>query len=192
VQHPVFWLLAGTFFICGLSTNGLVQTHFISLCGDYGLAPVPAASLLATIGIFDFVGTLASGWLSDRVDNRQLLFCYYGLRGLSLLWLPNSGFTLVGLSVFAVFYGLDWVATVPPTVKLATATFDKTRAPTIFGWVFAAHQLGAAVAAYGGGLARTVLLSYSPALYIAGTACLVAALSMRIGRGRGRLQPVAG
>jgi predicted MFS family arabinose efflux permease len=149
---------------------------------------VPAASLLATIGAFDFIGTLASGWLSDRYDNRRLLFWYYGLRRLSLLWLPHSGFTLVGLSLFAVFYGLDWVATVPPTVKLATATFDKPRAPTIFGWIFASHQLGGAVAAYGGGLARTVLLSYSPALYVAGLACLLAALAMVMGR-RGRDAP---
>jgi predicted MFS family arabinose efflux permease len=182
-HSPMFWLLAGTFFICGLSTSGLIQTHFISLCGDYGLAPVPAASVLAMIGAFDFIGTLASGWLSDRYDNRRLLFWYYGLRGLSLLWLPHSGFTLVGLSMFAVFYGLDWVATVPPTVKLATAAFDKARAPVIFGWIFAAHQLGGAFAAWGGGLSRTILLSYSPALYTAGAACLVAAASVMLVRG---------
>ena len=173
-----FWVLFGTFFVCGLSTNGLIQTHFISLCGDYGLSPVPAASVLATIGAFDFVGTIASGWLSDRFDNRKLLFWYYGLRGLSLLWLPHSGFTLVGLSLFAVFYGLDWVATVPPTVKLSAATFDKPRAAMIFGWIFAGHQLGGAVAAYGAGLARTVLASYSPALYAAGAACLLAAVGI--------------
>jgi sugar phosphate permease len=170
-----FWVLFGTFFVCGLSTNGLIQTHFISLCGDYGLSPVPAASVLATIGAFDFVGTIASGWLSDRFDNRKLLFWYYGLRGLSLLWLPHSGFTLVGLSLFAVFYGLDWVATVPPTVKLSAAAFDRQRAAMIFGWIFAGHQLGGAVAAYGAGLTRTVLASYSPALYAAGAACLLAA-----------------
>ncbi len=182
--NVTFWMLAGTFFVCGLSTNGLIQTHFISLCGDYGLQPVPAASMLAMIGAFDFVGTLASGWLSDRYDNRTLLFWYYGLRGLSLLWLPHSGFTLYGLSFFAMFYGLDWVATVPPTVKLATATFDKVRAPMIFGWIFAAHQIGGAVAAYGAGLARTVMLSYSPALYAAGAACLLAAVAVVLVRGK--------
>jgi len=109
----VFWLLAGSFFICGLSTNGLIQTHFISLCGDAGLGPVPAASVLAMMGAFDLIGTILSGWLSDRYDNRKLLFWYYSLRGLSLLWLPYSDFTLYGLSIFAMFYGLDWIATVP-------------------------------------------------------------------------------
>jgi MFS family permease len=171
----VFWVLAGTFFICGLSTNGLIQTHFISLCGDAGLGPVPAASVLAMMGAFDLVGTIASGWLSDRYDNRKLLFMYYGLRGLSLLWLPYSEFTLYGLSVFAMFYGLDWIATVPPTVRLAGATFGKEKAGMVFGWIFASHQLGAAVAAYGAGRVRTLLLTYNPALFAAGAACLVAA-----------------
>ncbi len=170
-----FWLLFGTFFVCGLSTNGLIQTHFISLCGDFGLAPVPAASVLAMMGAFDFVGTITSGYLSDRFDNRKLLFWYYGLRGLSLFWLPHSNFTLYGLSLFAMFYGLDWVATVPPTVKLVSSSFGKENAGMVFGWVFAGHQLGAAVAAYGAGLSRTFLLTYSPALYAAGAACLVAA-----------------
>jgi sugar phosphate permease len=170
-----FWLLFGTFFVCGLSTNGLIQTHFISLCGDFGLAPVPAASVLAMMGAFDFFGTITSGYLSDRFDNRKLLFWYYGLRGLSLFWLPHSNFTLSGLSIFALFYGLDWVATVPPTVKLTTQTFGKENGGMVFGWVFAGHQLGAAVAAYGAGMSRTFLLTYSPALYTAGAACLVAA-----------------
>ena len=173
-----FWVLFGTFFVCGLSTSGLIQTHFISLCGDYGMASVPAANMLAMIGAFDFVGTIGSGWLSDRYDSRKLLFWYYGLRGLSLLWLPQSGFTLYGLAVFAVFYGLDWVATVPPTVKLANASFDKHRGAMIFGWIFAGHQLGSASAAYGAGLTRTVMLTYSPALYAAGAACLVAAAAV--------------
>ena len=177
-RNPTFWVLFGTFFVCGLSTSGLIQTHFISLCGDYGLGAVPAASVLAMIGAFDFVGTIASGWLSDRFDNRTLLFWYYGLRGLSLLWLPHSDFTLYGLSLFALFYGLDWVATVPPTVKLANAAFDKRRGAMIFGWIFAGHQIGSAAAAYGAGLTRTVLLSYTPALYAAGIACLLAALSI--------------
>jgi MFS family permease len=177
-RNPTFWVLFGTFFVCGLSTSGLIQTHFISLCGDYGLAAVPAASVLAMIGAFDFVGTILSGWLSDRFDNRKLLFWYYGLRGLSLLWLPHSDFSLYGLSLFAMFYGLDWVATVPPTVKLASATFDKQRGAMIFGWIFAGHQLGSATAAYGAGLTRTTMLSYSPAIYAAGVACIVAACAV--------------
>jgi len=177
-KNPTFWTLAATFFICGLSTNGLVQTHFISLCSDFGMSPVPAASVLAMMGAFDFVGTIASGWLSDRYDNRKLLFWYYGLRGLSLFWLPHSEFSLYGLSLFAMFYGLDWIATVPPTVKLAGAAFGKERAGMVFGWIFAAHQVGAAVAAYGAGFVRAVAFSYTPALYIAGGACLVAALAI--------------
>jgi sugar phosphate permease len=174
--NPTFWILAGTFFICGLSTSGLIQTHFISLCGDNGLSAVPAASVLAMMGAFDFVGTILSGYLSDRYDNRKLLFWYYGLRGLSLFWLPHSTFTLYGLSLFALFYGLDWIATVPPTVKLAGAAFGRERAGMVFGWIFAAHQLGSAAAAYGAGLTRTLLLTYTPALYAAGAACVFASL----------------
>ena len=183
---PAFWVLAGTFFICGLSTNGLVQTHFISLCGDRGLGAVPAASVLSMMGVFDLFGTTLSGYLSDRFDNRKLLFWYYGLRGLSLFWLPYSEFTLSGLSLFAMFYGLDWIATVPPTVKLAAQEFGPERAPLVFGWVFAAHQLGAATAAYGAGWSRAVLASYSPALITAGAACLVAAVSILLLRGQAR------
>jgi len=177
-QNRTFWILAGTFFICGLSTNGLLQTHFISLCSDNGLSAVPAASVLAMMGAFDLVGTTVSGYLSDRYDNRKLLFWYYGLRGLSLFWLPFSTFTFYGLSIFAMFYGLDWIATVPPTVKLAAQEFGKEKAGMIFGWVFAAHQLGAATAAYGAGLTRTLLLTYNPALFAAGAACLVAAAAV--------------
>ena len=181
-----FWILAGTFFICGLSTNGLVQTHFISLCGDNGLSAVPAAGVLSMMGAFDLVGTTLSGYLSDRFDNRKLLFWYYALRGLSLFWLPYSTFTLYGLSMFALFYGLDWIATVPPTVKLAAQHFGKERAGLVFGWIFAAHQLGAAVAAYGAGLTRTLLLTYNPALFTAGAACLLAALAVLAMRSAGR------
>ena len=172
----VFWILFATFMICGLSTNGLIQTHFIPLCSDFGMAEVQAASVLAMMGAFDFVGTIASGWLSDRYDNRKLLFWYYGLRGLSLLFLPMSAFSLYGLSLFAVFYGLDWIATVPPTVKLAGQAFGRERAPLVFGWVFTAHQFGAAIAALGAGMSRDALASYLPAFYLAGAACLVAAL----------------
>ncbi len=170
-----FWILFATFFICGLSTNGLVQTHFIALCADYGMPAVAAASTLAMMGVFDFFGTIASGWLSDRFDNRALLAWYYGLRGLSLLYLPYSAFTFYGLSLFGVFYGLDWIATVPPTVRLSARAFGKERAGIAFGWIFAAHQLGAATAAYGAGLSRSVLLSYLPAFFAAGVMCLVAA-----------------
>jgi sugar phosphate permease len=190
-RNRTFWILAGSFFICGLSTNGLVQTHFISLCGDNGLSAVPAASVLSMMGAFDLFGTTLSGYLSDRFDNRKLLFWYYGLRGLSLFWLPYSTFTLFGLSTFAMFYGLDWIATVPPTVKLAAQEFGKERAGMIFGWVFAAHQLGAAVAAYGAGLTRTLLLTYNPALFAAGAACLVAAVMVLAIRRQARPVKVA-
>ncbi len=175
---PTFWVLAGTFFICGLSTNGLIQTHFIAFCGDYGVAAVTAASVLAMMGVFDFIGTVGSGWLSDRVDNRALLFVYYGLRGLALLYLPASSFSLPSLSLFAMFYGLDWIATVPPTVRLSAQTFGPNRAGVAFGWIFASHMLGASVAAFGAGVARTSLGAYTPAFYIAGAACIVAALSV--------------
>jgi sugar phosphate permease len=181
-RDRVFWVLFASFFICGLSTNGLIQTHFISLCGDAGLGPVPAASVLAMMGAFDLVGTILSGWLSDRYDSRYLLLWYYAARGLSLAWLPSSDFTLYGLSLFAVFYGLDWIATVPPTVRLAGQAFGRERAPMVFGWIFAGHQMGAAVAAYGAGRVRTLLLTYNPALYAAAAACGVAALLVLMAR----------
>jgi len=146
---------------------------------------VPAASVLAMMGAFDFVGTVLSGWLSDRYDNRKLLFWYYGLRGLSLFWLPHSEFTFYGLGLFAMFYGLDWIATVPPTVKLTAQHFGPQKVGLVFGWIFAAHQLGAATAAWGAGLTRTLLLTYTPALYAAGLACLLAAvMALVIGRAR--------
>ncbi|WP_035715819.1 MFS transporter [Azorhizobium doebereinerae] len=172
-----FWVLFGTFFICGASTNGLIQTHFVSLCGDFGMASVTAASMLALIGFFDFFGTIGSGWLSDRFDSRKLLFWYYGLRGLSLLYLPFTDFSFYGLSLFAVFYGLDWIATVPPTVKLIADRYGE-RANLVFGWVFAGHQIGAACAAYGAGFSRTVYQTYLPAFFVAGLLCLVAALAV--------------
>ena len=171
-----FWILFATFFICGASTNGLIQTHFVSLCGDYGLPAVTAASVLAMMGIFDFFGTIGSGWLSDRIDSRWLLFWYYGLRGLALLYLPHSDFTLGSLTPFAVFYGLDWIATVPPTLKLTAEKFGRDKASIVFGWVFAGHQLGAASIAFTAGFIRTHYASYLPAFLIAGTLCLAAAL----------------
>ena len=143
-KSRVFWILFATFFICGASTNGLIQVHLIPMCLDFGIPQVQAASLLAAMGIFDFFGTIVSGWLSDRYDNRYLLFWYYGLRGLSLLFLPFTDFSFYGLSLFAMFYGLDWIATVPPTVRLTAQRFGPERANLVFGWIFAGHQLGAA------------------------------------------------
>jgi predicted MFS family arabinose efflux permease len=172
----VFWILFATFFICGASTNGLIQVHLIPMCLDFGIPQVQAASLLAAMGVFDFFGTIFSGWLSDRYDNRWLLFWYYGLRGLSLLLLPFSDFSFYGLSLFAMFYGLDWIATVPPTVRLTAQRFGPERANLVFGWIFTGHQLGAAVAAFGAGLSRTLLATYLPAFFIAGLLCVAAAL----------------
>ena len=183
-----FWMLFGSFFVCGASTNGLIQTHFVSLCGDFGLGSVQAAGMLAAIGVFDVFGTVGSGWLSDRFDSRWLLFVYYGLRGLSLVALPFSNFDFYQLSLFAVFYGLDWVATVPPTVKLTTERFGE-RSNLVFGWVFAAHQLGAASAAFGAGLTRTEFETYLPAFFFSGVLCLVAAVGVVAVRERRR--PVA-
>ena len=181
-----FWLLSATFFICGASTNGLIGTHLIPAAMDHGMAEVAAASLLATVGIFDIIGTTASGWLTDRVNPRRLLFAYYGLRGLSLLVLPwafdSPNF---GLIVFIVFYGLDWVATVPPTVALTTDVFGREHGGIVFGWVFAAHQVGAAAAAYGAGAMREEFGDYLAAFTIAGALCLVAAgMSLQINRTR--------
>jgi predicted MFS family arabinose efflux permease len=179
----VFWILFATFFVCGASTAGLIQVHLIPMCLDFGIPQVQAASLLAAMGIFDFFGTIMSGWLSDRYDNRWLLFWYYGLRGLSLLFLPFSDFSFYGLSLFAMFYGLDWIATVPPTVRLTAQRFGPERANLVFGWIFAGHQLGAGVAAFGAGLSRTILLSYLPAFFAAGALCIIAAaLTLAISR----------
>jgi sugar phosphate permease len=174
--NPIFWVLAGSFFVCGLSTSGLVQNHFIPLCHDFGVDTVTAAGVLAMMGAFDFIGTIGSGWLSDRLDNRWLLFWYYGLRGVSLLILPLTNFSLYGLSIFGVFYGLDWIATVPPTVKLTAHEFGRERAPLVLGWIFLAHQLGAASAAIGAGISRDALATYLPAFSVAGIACVMAAL----------------
>jgi len=173
-----FWVLFFTFYICGASTNGLIQTHFITLCADYSIPATGAATLLAAMGIFDFIGTIMSGWLSDRYDNRWLLFWYYGLRGFSLLMLPFTDFTFYGLSLFALFYGLDWVATVPPTVRLSASTFGAERTNLMFGWIFAGHQIGAASVALGAGLSRTYLSSYLPAFFTAGLLCLMASLAV--------------
>ncbi len=180
-----FWYLFATFFICGFTTNGLVGTHLISFCGDYGIAEVQAASLLALMGVFDLFGTTLSGWLTDRYDPRKLLFFYYGLRGLSLIYLPYSNFSLTSLTIFAAFYGLDWIATVPPTVRIANDAFGDKNAPMIFGWVVAGHQLGAASAAFFAGAMRTAQGNYLQAFIIAGLTGIVAAgLSLMIGKRR--------
>ncbi|MGY1636565.1 MFS transporter [Geodermatophilus sp. SYSU D00742] len=177
VRSRPFWLLAGGFFICGLSTNGLVQPHFIPAAHDHGMPVTTAAGLLAVVGVFDIAGTVFSGWLTDRVDPRVLLLAYYGLRGFSLFLLPPLfGPELhVSMIAFIVFYGLDWVATVPPTLALCREHFG-ARAPVVFGWVFASHQVGAAVAAYGGGVIRDVTGSYDLAWFGAGALCLLAAV----------------
>ena len=189
-----FWLLTLTFVICGASTNGLVGTHLIPAAHDHGIPEVRAAGLLAIMGIFDLAGTTASGWLSDRWDSRRLLAWYYGLRGLSLLFLPFALETPGGaLWVFAVFYGLDWIATVPPTVKLATDAFGAARAPVMFGWIAAGHQVGAALTALTAGWIRTTLGDYQIAFWGSGTLCLAAALlALQVGRGSRRRLPALG
>ncbi|GAB3360376.1 MFS transporter [Modestobacter lapidis] len=176
VRTRAFWLLAGGFLICGASTNGLVQPHFIPAAHDHGMPVTTAAGLLAVVGIFDVAGTILSGWLTDRVDPRLLLLAYYGLRGMSLFLLPQLfGADLhASMIAFIVFYGLDWVATVPPTLAICRQYFG-ARAPVVFGWVFAAHQVGAALAAFGAGVVRDVTGSYDAAWYGAALLCLVAA-----------------
>ncbi len=185
LRSPPFWVLAGTFFVCGASTNGLIGTHLIAACHDHGIAEVRSAQLLAVMGIFDIVGTTASGWLSDRYSSRHLLFGYYTLRGLSLLYLP---FTLrtgeaASLGMFAVFYGLDWIATVPPTVKLTSQAFGRENTGVIYGWIGASHQLGASLAAFGAGAIRTVWGGYELAFWIAGILCVLAGTAfLTVGR----------
>ncbi|HLW02520.1 MAG TPA: MFS transporter [Ktedonobacterales bacterium] len=179
-----FWFLAGSFFICGATTNGLIGTHLIPAAMDDGIPEVTAASMLALIGVFDLIGTTCSGWLSDRMDNRWLLCWYYGLRGLSLLLLPFAlGTSYLTLGLFIVFYGLDWVATVPPTTRLTADIFGKENVGIVFGWIFAAHQFGAATAAYTAGVARTLLGTYQQTFLAAGLLCLLASgLVIRIGK----------
>jgi MFS family permease len=179
-----FWVLAFTFFVCGVSSFGLMP-HFVTLCGDFGINPMISTTLLAAIGVFDLFGTLGSGWLSDRIDNRWLLVGYYGFRGLALLWLPFSGFSMVGLSFFAMFYGLDFIATVPPTVRLTARAFGRDQAPLVFGWIYAAHQLGAGAMAFATGISRDLLASYLPGFFTAGILCAIAVLSLWLLKGRG-------
>jgi len=181
LRNRTFWLLAGTFFICGLSTNGLVGTNLIAAGEDHGMTAVKGASLLALMGLFDVIGTTCSGWLTDRLDPRYLLAWYYGLRGLAVIALPlafGSGYALVA---FAVFYGLDWVATVPPTAAIAADTFGRERVGIVFGWIFASHQIGAASAAWAANASRTWFGTYNYAFVSGGILCLLAAgLSLRM------------
>ncbi|GAA1503918.1 MFS transporter [Dactylosporangium maewongense] len=193
---PAFWLLAGGFAICGATTNGLIGTHFIPAAHDHGMTEPVAASLLALVGLFDIVGTIASGWLTDRMDSRVLLGWYYALRGASLLVLPALFAATVrpSMVVFILFYGLDWVATVPPTVALCREYFGAS-GPVVFGWVFASHQFGAAIAATGTGLLRDRLGNYDLAWYVAGGLSIAAAglslLLLRTRRGVVTPAPVA-
>ena len=183
---PDFWLLAGSFFVCGATTNGLVGTHLVPACMDHGIPEVRAAGLLAMMGIFDLVGTTSSGWLTDRYDSRKLLAWYYGLRGVALLFLPSAfDMSFYGLPIFAMFYGLDWIATVPPTVKLTAEAVGPRDGPVAFGWVVAFHQLGAGAGALGAGMLRTSLSSYTAAWVIAGAICMCAAvIVLRIGKAK--------
>ena len=181
-----FWFLFASFFVCGLSTSGLIGTHFIPAAHDHGMMETVAAGLLALIGVFDLVGTIASGYLTDRYDPRKLLFFYYFLRGLSLLLLPMILFRTVHPStlVFVIFYGLDWVATVPPTIMLCRTVLGPDRGMVIYGWVYAAHQIGASVAALGAAVLRVKLGDYALAFYISGAFCLLSALLvLRIAKG---------
>ncbi|MFF1484520.1 MFS transporter [Streptomyces sp. NPDC058319] len=185
VRTGPFWLLAGTFAICGASTNGLIQTHFVPAAHDHGMPVTTAASLLAVIGVFDVAGTIASGWFTDRFEPRRLLAVYYALRGVSLLFLPMLLAPGVHppMVFFIVFYGLDWVATVPPTLALCREHYGEDSA-IVFGWVLASHQVGAALVAYLGGVARDVFGSYDVVWYASGALCAAAALMALVIRRR--------
>ena len=189
LRHRDFYLLAGTFFVCGASTNGLIGTHLIPACIDNGIPEIMAASLLASMAIFNFIGATGSGYLSDRVDCRVLLCVYYALRGLSLLFLPFSFDTFYTLSLFAVFYGLDWIATIPPTVKLIGQSFGREKTAVMYGWITCCHQLGGASAAFFGGVLRVNFDTYMHAFMISGLMCLIAAI-MALFIGYNREQPV--
>ena len=172
--QPAFWILSATFFICGLSSTGIVGQHFIPFCADNNVGIVAASSYLAIMGIFNFIGTIGSGWLSDRFDNYKLLMWFYGLRALSLIYLPFSGFEFFTLLLWAMFFGLDFIATVPPTVKLTSKYFGTINGPVLFGWIFAAHQMGSAIAASSAGWSRDTILTYMPSFVGAGLLSLLA------------------
>ncbi len=176
IKHPSFWMLAITFFICGLTSSGIVGQHFIPFCADNNVGIIAASSYLAVMGVFNFLGTMSSGWLSDRYNNYNLLIIYYGLRGVSLIFLPYSDFDIFALTLWAIFFGLDYIATVPPTVKLTGGAFGVVNGPVVFGWIFSAHQFGSALAAYGAGVSRDSLSTYLPSFIVAGLFCFFAAL----------------
>lgn len=173
-----FWLLTGTFFVCGATTSGLIATHFVAACADHGLSKQTGAGFLALMGVFDLAGTTISGWLSDRYNNRMLLAAYYGFRGISLLALPSVLNQSGWLFFFAAGYGLNWIATVPPTVRLTADRFGHDRVGVLFGWMIVAHQLGAALASVSAGTVRTVRGSYDLSFWLGGAFCLVAAAAM--------------
>jgi predicted MFS family arabinose efflux permease len=178
-----FWLLVVSFGICGFSTNGLINTHMIAYCADHGIPEVSGAGILAVIGVFSLIGSTLSGWGCDRFNPRVLLFWYYGLRGLSLVALPFTQFDTLSLSVFSVFYGLDWVATGPATFALTNQVFGRRDAPVIVSWIFAGHQVGGALAAFGAGAVRDLTGTYMLAFLTSGLACLIASLLvLRISR----------
>ena len=177
-----FWVLAGTFFVCGWTTNGLIGAHFIPAAHDHGMPENTAAGLLAVVGIFDFIGTIASGWLTDKVNPRILLAFYYGLRGLALFTVPYvlGPTAQPPLWFFIVFYGLDWIATVPPTIALTREYFGAAKSGVVYGWVFASHMIGAAIAAAYAGIIRDVQGDYFIAWITAAVLCLVATGSMAL------------
>ena len=186
----IFWVLAFTFAICGVSSFGLTQAHLVPFCADRGIPLGVSASLLAVIGVFDMVGTIGSGWLCDRYDNRWLLAMYYGLRGVALVWLVYASVSTMGLLIFAVIYGLDFIATVPPTVRLTVQTFGQEMGPAVFSWIFAAHHTAAGVMLMATGVSRDMIGSYAPAFLLAGVLCLIAAAAFGAIR-RPQPQPAA-
>jgi predicted MFS family arabinose efflux permease len=173
----IFWVLAFTFAICGVSSFGLTQAHLVPFCSDLGIPFGVSASLLAVIGVFDMVGTIGSGWLCDRYDNRWLLAMYYGLRGVALVWLVYANVSTTGLLIFAVIYGLDFIATVPPTVRLSVQAFGPEMGPAVFSWIFAAHHISAGLMLVAAGVSRDVIGTYAPSFLLAGLLCFVAAVS---------------
>jgi sugar phosphate permease len=184
VRRPIFWVLVVTFAICGLSSFGLTQAHLVPFCGDLGLPLAHAAWLMAVIGVCDLIGTVGSGWLSDRYDNRWLLAWYYGLRGIALLWLVSTDPSMLGLTLFAIIYGLDFIATVPPSVRLTVLNFGREMGPAVFAWIFAGHHVAAGLMTVGTGVSRDMLGSYAPAFTLAGVLCLVATASFLLVRKR--------
>jgi sugar phosphate permease len=181
-----FWLIAGGYFVCGATTNGLIGTHLIAACVDHGLSEVAGAGLLAATGVFALVGGTVSGWLSDRWDNRLLLFSYYGLRGLSLLYLPFAfDMSVYGLPVFSMVYGLDWIASAPPTVRLLSGVVGSERIGIMVAWITVIHQIGSASAAYLAGVLRITFGTYIEAFIVSGILLMVAAVMVLfIGAGR--------